>query len=230
MYTCYRCEVEKPLTDFHTSKHNKSGITNICKPCQKLKNSEYYAKNKEKLKAQTKDYVVKNKEKVHLSRKRYRTENAKRLKESHARYVKNNREKINALGRKSYYLHREERIKKHSAYRKTHMDVFSRASKRWRERNPLAARASSLNRIARIKKVGGKLSKGLAKTLFTLQRGLCVCCRKPLGPTFHLDHIIPLALGGENVDGNIQLLRARCNLQKHMKHPVDFMQERGFLL
>jgi hypothetical protein len=25
-------------------------------------------------------------------------------------------------------------------------------------------------------------------------------------------------------------LRSRCNQQKHAKHPVDFMQERGFLL
>jgi len=28
----------------------------------------------------------------------------------------------------------------------------------------------------------------------------------------------------------MQLLNAICNLQKHAKHPVDFMQERGFLL
>lgn len=45
-----------------------------------------------------------------------------------------------------------------------------------------------------------------------------------------MDHIVPLALGGSNTDGNIQLLRATCNQQKHAKHPVVFMQERGFLL
>jgi len=36
--------------------------------------------------------------------------------------------------------------------------------------------------------------------------------------------------GGSNTDDNMQLLRKLCNLQKHAKHPVDFMQERGFLL
>ncbi len=36
--------------------------------------------------------------------------------------------------------------------------------------------------------------------------------------------------GGANIDGNIQLLTGLCNRQKHTKHPVDFMQERGFLL
>ncbi len=27
-----------------------------------------------------------------------------------------------------------------------------------------------------------------------------------------------------------KLLRSKCNHEKHAKHPVDFMQERGFLL
>lgn len=33
-----------------------------------------------------------------------------------------------------------------------------------------------------------------------------------------------------NTDDNIQLLRKLCNHKKGTKHPVDFMQERGFLL
>jgi len=41
---------------------------------------------------------------------------------------------------------------------------------------------------------------------------------------------MPLALGGANADDNIQLLRSTCNQQKHAKHPVDFMQQKGFLL
>jgi 5-methylcytosine-specific restriction endonuclease McrA len=52
----------------------------------------------------------------------------------------------------------------------------------------------------------------------------------PLGDNYHIDHIMPLALGGSNTDDNIQLLRQRCNNQKCAKHPVDFMQSRGFLL
>ena len=54
--------------------------------------------------------------------------------------------------------------------------------------------------------------------------------KKPLGNDYHLDHINPLALGGSKTDEKIQLLRATCNLQKNAKHPVDFMQSRGFLL
>lgn len=86
--------------------------------------------------------------------------------------------------------------------------------------------------IRRARKMGsgGKLSPGIAKKLYALQRGLCACCGKPLGKDYHKDHIMPLALGGRNEDSNIQLLRATCNLQKKAAHPVDFMQKRGFLL
>jgi 5-methylcytosine-specific restriction endonuclease McrA len=77
---------------------------------------------------------------------------------------------------------------------------------------------------------GGTLSKGLAEKLFKLQQGKCPCCKQPLGRNYHLDHIVPTALGGSNSDDNMQLLRATCNHQKHAKHPIDFMQQRGFLL
>lgn len=44
------------------------------------------------------------------------------------------------------------------------------------------------------------------------------------------DHIMPMDLGGSNDASNLQLLCQSCNSSKHAKHPVDFMQERGFLL
>ena len=78
---------------------------------------------------------------------------------------------------------------------------------------------------------GGRLSKGLAAKLFAMQRGRCACgCKQPLGDDYHLDHRMPLVLGGANTDDNMQLLRKICNLQKHAKHPIDFMRQRGFLI
>lgn len=41
---------------------------------------------------------------------------------------------------------------------------------------------------------------------------------------------MPLAKGGEHTPFNIQLLCPRCNVRKSAKHPVDFMQENGYLL
>lgn len=100
----------------------------------------------------------------------------------------------------------------------------------WQKANPEACRIIRQNRRTRKLENGGKLSMGLMSKLFKLQKGKCACCLKPLGDKYHMDHIMPLALGGSNTDDNIQLLRQRCNHQKHAKHPIDFMRERGFLL
>jgi 5-methylcytosine-specific restriction endonuclease McrA len=98
-----------------------------------------------------------------------------------------------------------------------------------RRENPEKYRIHTHNRRALLKSLG-KLTPGISIKLFELQKGKCACCKKPLGTDYHMDHIIPLALGGTNTDDNIQLLRAKCNKQKGAKHPIDFMQQRGFLL
>lgn len=100
----------------------------------------------------------------------------------------------------------------------------------WNLANLEARRTYNHNRRSRKLANGGTLSNGLEKKLFKLQKGKCPCCHQPLGENYHLDHIVPLALGGSNTDDNIQLLRQQCNLQKSAKHPIDFMQQRGFLL
>lgn len=97
--------------------------------------------------------------------------------------------------------------------------------------NPEARRIITQNYRARKREDGGRLSKDIAERLFALQRGKCACgCGQPLGDDYHRDHRMPIALGGTNTDDNIQLLTATCNLQKGAKHPVDFMQQRGFLI
>lgn len=100
----------------------------------------------------------------------------------------------------------------------------------WNAKHPEIRRELIQNRRAKIRSTGETLSKGIVEKLFKLQKGMCPCCTMPLGDNYHLDHIVPLFLGGSNTDANVQLLRQRCNNQKNKKHPVDFMQSRGFLL
>jgi 5-methylcytosine-specific restriction endonuclease McrA len=116
------------------------------------------------------------------------------------------------------------------AFRAANPEIGKRASANWYSKNKKYHSLLVQNREAKKRANGGGLSKGLQSKLFALQKGKCACCGQPLGDDYHMDHIMPIALGGSNVDSNIQLLRRRCNLQKSAKHPVDFMQERGFLL
>ena len=120
-----------------------------------------------------------------------------------------------------------ERLK---AWRAANKDRCNKNRKAWYAANPDAVRIQAHNRRARKRSNGGALSTNLSAKLFKLQRGKCACCGLPLGGKYHLDHIMPLALGGSNTDDNMQLLRVTCNQEKWKKHPVDFMQQRGFLI
>lgn len=106
-----------------------------------------------------------------------------------------------------------------------------RQCREWFAKNPDKRAAYEQNRRARKKYNGGKLSPGLKARLFDLQKGCCACCFKKLSiGRLHMDHVVPLAKGGAHEDQNIQLLCQPCNQSKYAKHPIDFMQEKGFLL
>lgn len=160
----------------------------------------YRLNNPEKARAATAAWRNNNPEKMQAIRAAWTAANPERHRETNAIWSASNPEKVKALSAAWHASHREE------------------------------SRISVQNRRARIRKNGGRLSKNLASKLFKLQKGKCACCGLPLGENYHLDHIMPTALGGSNTDDNIQLLRQHCNHQKNAKHPVTFMQERGFLL
>lgn len=155
-----------------------------------------------------------NREKVKARVAAYQSANADKVKSYMAEWYAKNGEKIMAY-----------RASRSPAYREK---ARLRATA-WSAANPERRRIHEHNRRAK-ELSGGKLSHDIAAKLIKLQRGKCACCGEPLGDDYHRDHIMPLALGGTNTDDNIQLLRATCNLQKNAKHPVEFMQQRGFLL
>lgn len=161
-----------------------------------------------------KAYVLRNPEKVAAMRKSHAIRNKEMLYEKKKAYREKNAEVL--------------RIKK-AEYAAANSSKIVEKVAEWRKANPDRKREQSHNYRAR-KRAGGKISMGLAARLYKMQKGKCACCGKPLGNDYQMDHIMPLALGGDNVDSNMQLLTTRCNLQKSAKHPVDFMQQRGFLL
>lgn len=201
-------------------KCKKCGSTDLysdgrCKPCYKVSNAAYRAANPEKIAAMKRSYSAANAEK----------ERARAAAWSAA-----NKERKLATGSAYRAAHKQEAKAYKAGWAKANSKHVVAKVSEWRKANPGAHRAHGQNRRARKTEAGGILTKGLAAKLFALQRGMCACCKLPLGENYHMDHIMPLALGGTNTDDNMQLLRQRCNNQKSAKHPVDFMQERGLLL
>ena len=85
-------------------------------------------------------------------------------------------------------------------------------------------------RRARVKGVGGKWTPDDIKKIRELQKDNCAFCLKPLGAqTPHVDHYIPIRLGGANDRSNLRLLHPLCNRKKSAKHPIDFALENGML-
>jgi len=149
--------------------------------------------------------------------KTWRDENPEKLKEYNFKWRNKNKE------------HEKERCKK---YRKDNPEKIRATHTAWIKSHPEWRKIQDRNqRAKRRSKALGKLSLGLVNRLLTRQKNRCAICRKSLKKTgYHLDHIIPLARGGKNVDSNIQLTCPKCNREKHDKDPIVFMREKGFLL
>lgn len=158
-------------------------------------------KNPEKYKKLWKDWAAANKERRKLYWKKYRDNNKEMLSRKQAEWREKNIEKMKEL----------------------------RAN--WVKNNPDKARLNRHQRIARKKHIGGSLSKDIVGKLLTRQKGKCaICGMKMLKGKNHIDHIMPLALGGKNADSNVQLTCPKCNWSKGSEHPVSFMQKKGYLL
>jgi len=161
--------------------------------------------NKQKTKERQAKWYQKNKEAIKKKHAMYRAKNKDSAKDRNAKLYKKNKDKVKAQ-------HRE-----------------------WRNANPdkviAIAKVHNHNRRARIISSKGKLSLGIEEKLLSLQKSRCAICRTSLKKIgYHLDHVIPLARGGKNVDSNVQLTCPKCNHEKSSKDPIEFMQSRGYLL
>lgn len=92
----------------------------------------------------------------------------------------------------------------------------------YKHSHPGMVAASNRATRARRAKAPGKHSAADIEALRIRQEGLCAACMDGLHDGGHVDHVIPLARGGTNFVGNIQLLCASCNLLKHVLLPIEF--------
>lgn len=141
-----------------------------------------------------------------------------------------NLEKSKNYSRKYYEANRDKVLERKRKYCKENPDIRANINRNWKNSNPEKVKALKENYRARKRGNGGKLSSNIVQTLFAKQGGKCVCCGESLENGYHLDHIMPLALGGLNEDSNVQLLTPKCNLSKSDKHPKVWAREKGIVL
>lgn len=213
--TCTKCGECKPVGDFWAMASSKDGYAWNCRQCAAKASAGWRDANREKLKI------------------------------SKAAYHAENRERYNAKSRAWHLANPEYSTAKNKEYRAANAEELRLYAIEWRKKNleksrsdvaayqaahPEMRKASRQNRRAKLRQVAGVISKSVVLLLLSLQRGKCAVCKSEVSDGYHIDHIYPLSKGGTNVIGNLQILCAPCNLSKSAKHPVDFMQSRGFLL
>lgn len=199
---------------------------------------------KQRQKEATKKWALANPEKLKALKKANYQKNIEIIKAKKAIYRENNKDKITAYN-KEYYSrnpefhsqrfsawYAENKEKANERWKKYHSLNYEKINKHrviYRKNNHEKLVIDSQNRQKRLKDNGGKLSYGIIPKLLKLQKNKCACCKCNLDK-YHVDHIIPIAIGGQHIDSNIQILCPFCNQSKHAQHPIDFMQKNGYLL
>lgn len=55
-------------------------------------------------------------------------------------------------------------------------------------------------------------------SIYDRDKGICHLCGRKVSPkTFHLDHLVPVSLGGGTVAANLRVAHPSCNVRKHTK-------------
>lgn len=173
--------------------------------------------------------------------KRYREKNLeKRRAEDRARQKLKCAQRAILEGRtpgvigKERVLTDEQRIENKEKYRLSYKAAYPEKVKN-RDRiyylnNKEQAVCRARTRRARKRSVGGKHTVEDIRNLMNLQKGKCTWCLMSFGGEKpHVDHKVPIALGGTNNKESLQLLHASCNKSKAARHPVDHGLKHGLL-
>jgi len=198
---CTVCRGVKPLTEFSRRSDRPCGRLAKCKPCATAATRAWAAANEtpERRRKKAREYYKRNPTAVKARAKRYRDARPEAKRAS------------------------AERIRQWCA---TNPERAKAANLSLKLRHPERRRFYTANRRARLRAQGGQLSSALAQQLFVAQNGLCVYCDGDLTALgYHLDHIMPVSLGGANEDWNIQMTCPTCNRKKCNKHPDIFRAE-----
>jgi 5-methylcytosine-specific restriction endonuclease McrA len=208
MKNCYKCKEVKSKSEFCKDKSRHDGLQARCKSCDKLIAHAHYINNVEKIAKVGLIYRTNNKEKIAIKGKNYYLNNREKILKTCAYYKLTNVLKIK-LRNKEYNL----------ANRK----LLSLRGKAYRAGTPEQQKVYRHIRRGREQNADGFFTSLDIKNLLLAQNSKCVYCQIELitkgAGIYHVDHIMPLKLGGSNYPENLQLLCSTCNLSKSATHP-----------
>lgn len=167
-----------------------------------------------------------------IARAALRRADPERVRRQKADYYRRNRATVLACVRIYTEANREKVRQRRKRHREANKERLSAAYKEWAKENRPILRVHERNRRDRKRGAEGKHTMADIQTIFARQKGRCAnpACGVSIRSSYHIDHILPIALGGSNWPRNIQLLCQPCNQSKHARHPIEWAQMQGLLL
>lgn len=214
----------RPCKKGHFSKRYSS--TGGCVEClasigkteeSRIYKHRHYLSNRSEHHARGKQWAAENRERSRAIKIRWEQANPEKKKEIACRSARKN------------YAKNPDKVKARSReYRKKYPEEIAARLHNWRAKN--ADKVAQHDEVRRQRELnsGGRLTAADVREIMKRQKGRCASCGQKA--KLHLDHIMPLALGGSGDRRNFQGLCPHCNGSKHAKHPIDFNRSRGLLL
>ena len=210
MKECNKCLTIKPLDEYHIKSKSKDGLAATCKVCKSKLDKEYREANKSALQAKGLAYRKERREELRKkSLERYHSASEAEVQR---------RKELKRL----YNQNASEDIKE----RKRLYDKQYFASEKGKD---VTRRSVHKRRAQKLASEDGTVTAQALEDLKIKQSNKCFHCSELLDfsgkGTVHLDHFIPLSLGGCHTIDNVVWSCAKCNLTKSNNYPkgcIDF--------
>lgn len=217
---CPKCGEWKSRAEFGVDNRRKDGVRLWCKACSCESTKQYYKANADKRREYSRRYHESHLDKEQKRKRLYYEAHANEAREYSRQYYKTNKDKIGERIRRYYEANADEMRERSCRWNAANPEKVREKERRYRASNPDVRRAGNRNRHARKLAIGGTHNAADIEAIRIAQGNRCYLCGKTL-KKYHVDHFIPLALGGTNDSGNLRLACPKCNLSKSAKHPFE---------
>jgi hypothetical protein len=214
---CSKCGEWKLFEEFHKDKTKKDGREYRCRSCKNGSDREKYKEDPEKHRQRTRKYRETNPEKCRESKRKHYEANREKENIRCQEYRKANPDKMKSLRKNWCEVNKEHRAEYNREYYENNRDIILAKQSEYSKANP------------EIYNTAGAKRRALKKSTITDDpwelRQISILyadCTKG----YHVDHIMPLALGGRHELANLQHLEAWMNLSKKDKHPDNWNDPR----
>lgn len=200
---CTKCKKEKKLEEFHKHPSGQFGRHPRCMECRREEKRIEYKKNSEYYKIKSSEYFKNNKEKILDKNKiRYEEKKEKYLSRQKEYYIENKNKKIE-YQREYYHSHKEEQRERVHQKRKDGKFKSIDANHRHKRRA-----------LCKNTDITNEWLKELRENSIICP--LCGKEMKDLSLFYHpdqkqLDHIAPLNTGGMHTKDNVRFICGNCN-------------------